>query len=98
MSERIDLGYVRANAQAVQAVYDAGSVLTAPPASLVAAWPHEVLALVEAVEAAHEVAGAPFGQIASRDFYRLREKLSQFDFSAAENGHTRAEPRGSSDT
>lgn len=41
---------------------------------------NDVLALVEAVEAAQRVVGVPFGQIDQRDYYRLRETLAPFVF------------------
>lgn len=37
-----------------------------------------LLALVGAVEAAQELARAPFGNLVARDFYLLREKLKPF--------------------
>lgn len=39
-----------------------------------------VLSLIDAVEAAHEVARRPFGQLVERDFFRLRERLAWFSW------------------
>lgn len=54
--EPINLVQLRQRAHDVERAYDAGpGISNAPFAGLVAAWPAEVLALIDAVEAAHEL-------------------------------------------
>lgn len=72
--ERINLADVRKAAEAYAVISHR------PTEPRTGVTPDDVLALVEAVEAANALAANPFGHLEQRLFYTLRETLARFDF------------------